>query len=280
MNIKVLIENDKIQENMTTQHGLSLLIESQGQTILFDTGANGEFLRNAAQFGDGILEKVKSADSVVISHHHYDHAGGLNALHRVNQDSPIYVAPLDGKYTAARVFSFLYPNIGIKAAKEVQQRFSYVQEDLEIAPGFRLIRNFETKGFQPPGNSRLYLKPHKGRPVPDDFHHEIALLITEGEKHYLITGCSHSGIGNMIETTKKRYNLDKIDAVFGGFHLMRLFGEGQEDQSLNQLITELEREKETVFYTGHCTGPEAFEAIGARLGDRLNRLNTGMDISL
>ena len=59
------------------EHGFSALIEpSQGEPLLFDTGQGLTLLHNAGRMNKD-LSKV---GSVVISHGHYDHAGGLLPL--------------------------------------------------------------------------------------------------------------------------------------------------------------------------------------------------------
>lgn len=55
------------------EHGLSLWIEACGKKLLFDSGADGLFLENAARLGID----VGQADFAVLSHGHYDHGGGL-----------------------------------------------------------------------------------------------------------------------------------------------------------------------------------------------------------
>src|ERR1043166_3028242 len=61
-------------------HGLSLLITayvgSEKRTLLFDAGPHGEtFLRNAKILGVDLSE----VEAVVLSHGHWDHAGGIVA---------------------------------------------------------------------------------------------------------------------------------------------------------------------------------------------------------
>ena len=71
--ITVLVENRSSRNDLKVEHGLSLWIEADGLRILFDTGQSGVFFTNAERLG----VPVSSADTVVLSHGHYDHSGGL-----------------------------------------------------------------------------------------------------------------------------------------------------------------------------------------------------------
>ena len=58
---------------LISEHGLSLLVESDGFRLLFDCGQGHHFLDNAHRLGISI----EDLDAVVISHSHYDHAAGF-----------------------------------------------------------------------------------------------------------------------------------------------------------------------------------------------------------
>ena len=76
MKITILIENQiayRAARTCSAEWGLSFFIEYNGVNILFDSGHSGAFAINARHLGID-LEKT---DFVVLSHHHWDHAGGL-----------------------------------------------------------------------------------------------------------------------------------------------------------------------------------------------------------
>eukprot|EP00831_Metopus_contortus_P042491 TRINITY_DN33701_c0_g1_i1.p1 TRINITY_DN33701_c0_g1~~TRINITY_DN33701_c0_g1_i1.p1 ORF type:complete len:149 (+),score=42.17 TRINITY_DN33701_c0_g1_i1:111-557(+) len=82
--------------------------------------------------------------------------------------------------------------------------------------------------------------------------------IVEDGTSVLFTGCAHSGIGNMIDTTLTRTGRDHIDHVIGGFHLYNRITKATEpDNRLDILVNELSSHDGTTYYTGHCTGPDA-----------------------
>ncbi|HQO70467.1 MAG TPA: MBL fold metallo-hydrolase, partial [Clostridia bacterium] len=73
MIIKTLVEDTTNKEDLKSEHGLSLYIETSGKRILFDSGASGLFMENAIKMGINISD----IDYAVISHGHNDHGGGL-----------------------------------------------------------------------------------------------------------------------------------------------------------------------------------------------------------
>jgi 7,8-dihydropterin-6-yl-methyl-4-(beta-D-ribofuranosyl)aminobenzene 5'-phosphate synthase len=73
--IRVLSENTSVSEDLGSEHGLSLYIETKEHKILFDTGQAACF-RKREKNGDRSFE----VDLVFLSHGHYDHGGGLKTF--------------------------------------------------------------------------------------------------------------------------------------------------------------------------------------------------------
>ncbi len=57
-------------------HGLSLYIEYNGKSILFDAGQTDIFMRNAKKLGINL----DNLDAIVLSHGDYDYGNGLKYL--------------------------------------------------------------------------------------------------------------------------------------------------------------------------------------------------------
>ncbi len=75
MKISVLTDNHA-GSHTNAEHGLSYLIEFDGERILFDTGQSDLFLKNAA-----IMNVSPDAnDFIILSHDHFDHRNGLSHL--------------------------------------------------------------------------------------------------------------------------------------------------------------------------------------------------------
>jgi 7,8-dihydropterin-6-yl-methyl-4-(beta-D-ribofuranosyl)aminobenzene 5'-phosphate synthase len=83
MEVIALIENVGLldRKGLRTEHGLSLFIFSKDQQILFDTGISGNFHLNAQKLN----VNTTKATLAVISHHHFDHGGGLATWRQITK---------------------------------------------------------------------------------------------------------------------------------------------------------------------------------------------------
>ena len=83
----VLSDNRSSDGLLETEHGLSILLETEHHRILLDTGASDVFIRNAERLGIDL----SMVDYVFISHGHSDHAGGLRHLMMINDKAKVIV---------------------------------------------------------------------------------------------------------------------------------------------------------------------------------------------
>ena len=259
MKVTVLIENTALREDLTAEHGLSLLIETGSHTILFDAGQTGAFADNAQKLGID-LSKV---DFCILSHGHYDHGGGLKRFLEVNDHAPVYLS----RYSFGEYFSS-GKYIGLDPALEGNPRLIPVADVLEIAEGLTLcscndlLRPFSFGVF---GQSVRKNQLH----TDDDYLHEQYLLLEEAGKKYCFSGCSHKGLLNILSWFRP-------DVFFGGFHFIRMDPQGKE---LRDAIRNL-KDYSTRYFTGHCTGQEQYAVLKESLGDRLHYLHTGTMVEL
>ena len=87
-----LAPTGKNPKTLSGEHGLSLLVESQGKRILFDSGASPLIMRNAEALR--VDHALANLDAIVLSHGHYDHTGGLEeVLKKSNHPVPICLRP-------------------------------------------------------------------------------------------------------------------------------------------------------------------------------------------
>ena len=89
MKIRVICDNEVKDAGLQPNWGFAALIESNtGTPILFDTGADGPtLLHNSHSLGIDL----SGVGAIVISHAHWDHAGGLSAVLRMNRSAELYL---------------------------------------------------------------------------------------------------------------------------------------------------------------------------------------------
>ena len=89
----VLSDNRSCDSRLSTEHGLSILLEAEQHRILLDTGASDVFIRNAELLDIDLCD----VDYVFISHGHSDHAGGLQYFLEHNRQAICIALPRSGR---------------------------------------------------------------------------------------------------------------------------------------------------------------------------------------
>jgi len=282
MEITVLVENNEApyEPELLHEHGLSVHISYQGNNILFDTGTSDKFSKNAEKLGIDL----SSVHLAVISHHHYDHGGGLARFFELNKDAKIYLGNTpDGEcYFRALWFKRRYIGLEANLIDAMPERFLFVDETVEILPDVYIIPKILKKYPKPKGNRFLYVKNDSEWRL-DDFSHELLLVIKENDSLVIFSGCSHNGMLNMIDTVHEEFDGIQIKAVIGGFHLVGLpmfntmAGSRSEVEDIGRRA--LTYPVESV-YSGHCTGQKAYRVLKNVMGEKLNQLHTGAVIEI
>ncbi|EFI71981.1 MULTISPECIES: MBL fold metallo-hydrolase [Segatella] len=278
----VLSDNRSSDSRLSTEHGLSILLETERHKILLDTGASDVFIQNAELLGVNLSD----VDYVFISHGHSDHAGGLRYFLEHNRQAQVIVSPdaMSGMFFSKRgnlhSITTEWPEID-------ENRLILIDQTCEIEEDIHVIAHIPQNHPMPKGNQNLYVQDVNGDYIHDDFRHELALYV-DG---LLFTGCAHSGLENILAACPYPVNF-----VVGGFHLL----DGQElpeqrepsssierpsrdgsrqSQSEEELQELAERLKEqyptTRFYTSHCTGDNVFEVMKGVMGKQLQPFFAG-----
>ena len=257
MRITTIVDNTA-SGKMWAEHGQAILIEKDGTNILFDTGQTPEVLRyNMGNLGISPDE----IDIVALSHGHYDHTGGLPWLVRTNHSLEIYGHPdvFSEKYSEREKRYIGMPD----RSREISDRFHEITGPYEIAEGVTLL------GEIPVPNREEWENGHRGMLlkdgedyVPDPLKDDTAVIIDMGEGIILVTGCSHSGITNIIEYAEKTGGKD-VMLVIGGMHM------SSAPKSLIDSTIDYMKEKKFMVMPGHCTGFNAMSIMKNGLGYRM-----------
>lgn len=297
MRIINLAENTEGAAGCGFEHGLCFYIETEHHKLLMDTGQSDLFIKNAEKLGVD-LTKV---DTVVLSHGHYDHGGGILPFAEINPNAKIYVQAsafgeyysIDSKgqphYIGLAEGIRELPQVVVVGSKPDSAEKEDAQSEADTEGSFEdgvyriddelsLFTGIGSEYPIPSANQRLMKKTEEGM-VQDDFGHEQCLVIKEGSKSVLLSGCAHHGILNILDRYRELYGGDP-DVVISGFHMMKRHGYSDEDITMI-IDTALElRKLRTVFYTGHCTGVEPYNAMRKLMGDKLHYVHSGDEIRI
>jgi 7,8-dihydropterin-6-yl-methyl-4-(beta-D-ribofuranosyl)aminobenzene 5'-phosphate synthase len=176
--ITIVYDNQVFNQQLGSAWGFSALIQYGRNTLLFDTGGDGQLLlQNMQNLGIDLLD-IKS---VVLSHAHEDHTGGLIALLEAGAKPVVY----------------LLPSFPTSFKRRVEQYTNF----MEVSPGQQLGEGIWTTG-------------EIGGAIP-----EQALVIQTTQGLVVITGCAHPGIIAIIEKVQESHN-EPVYLAIGGFHLV------------------------------------------------------------
>ena len=256
MKITVLTENCA-GSGFLAEHGLSYLIELESEKILFDTGHTDIFIKNAKTLGIDIQKEV---NTVVLSHGHWDHGDGLQYI----DDKTLITHP---EVFMKRFRKNDNSNIGLKLSKsQIEQKFKlalkdkpyYISDKIVFLGQIPRLNDFEAKTT--PFLDEL--------DTPDFVIDDSAIAIIQNNELIVITGCSHSGICNIIEYARKVTGINNVKSVLGGFHLKH------KNLQTKYTINFLKKNNINKIYPSHCTELPALSAFYEEFN--IEQLKTGM----
>ena len=257
MKITALVENVSLIDEIQSEHGLSLYIETEEKKILFDMGQTDLFADNTEKLEIDLAQ----VDLAILSHGHYDHGGGMKRFLEINQTAPIYI----NRNAFGQYYNGPEKYIGLDQNLMNEPRIRWTDDEHILSNTMELITYNQETAEHPNYGQGLFQKK-TDRFCPDTFRHEQYLLVEESGKRILVSGCSHKGIVNLALWARP-------DVVIGGFHLKKV-----EDESELAALGQLLKNMNIQFYTCHCTGKWQFEQLKKVLGSQLQYLHCGETI--
>ena len=237
MKIKILYDKNTINENLYTGWGVSFLI---GDRLLFDTGENGQWLIHNMK---NLNMDLNQLEVVVISHDHWDHAGGLWKILKRNGNLKVYACPNFGNDFKERVNGLGGELIENKNVAEIEQDI-YITGEI-------------------PGEYAGHFMP------------EQSLIVKTKNGITVITGCSHPGIVKILEKVKEKFPQENLYSVFGGFHLK----DNSKSDIINVVKKFIEMKVEKAEPT-HCSGRETEEIFKKEYGENFITVKVGETINV
>ena len=271
-------------------HGLALNITayrgSKKHTVLFDAGPvefaveyNGS--RLGARFGE-----IKA---IVLSHGHWDHAGGL----------PMALDLIMSQNNQTRIPCYLHPGMFRKRAlplpsgellpiKEIptpddlsahgadpvitDRPISILDDMFYVSGEIARTTNYE-KGF--PGHMRRTADGMDWESDPLIMDERFLAVHVARKGLVVFSACSHAGIINVLYAARAAFPEIPLHTVAGGFHLS-----GANEAIISQTVADFEQFDVDTIIPGHCTGWRAVNALERSYGEKIVPMAVGMSFDI
>jgi len=268
MKITVLVDNYITKRNFIAEHGFSLLIETNGGKILFDTG-QGYALKNNL---DVLKIDPHGIDFIVLSHGHDDHTGGLKFFIE-EKVFPRIIAHPDVVLPKYKVESGKKENIGLKYSLGIFHPEFFkgpraLDEKIVFSGEVPKVNQWELEETK-------YFREVNEQLEKDPFTDDVSLFVPTNKGLVVLTGCAHSGIINIIQYGLEITHSDHLRGIIGGMHLKN--ASQKRIEKTVSILKELNPEFITV---SHCTGLEAGVVFKSVLKDKVIFTSVGMSFSI
>ncbi len=251
LSLTILSDNVVREPELLGEWGWAVWIEADGHRILFDTGAGRVLEHNARR----LHVPVESAQSVVLSHGHNDHTGGLVAALSREQRPEVWMHPAAFQPKFARregapARAIGLPGLNEEGVRMRARRLHPCEKPAAIAPGIWLTGQIPRRNHFEDTGGPFFLDEACCR--PDPLVDDLALWIETRRGLIVVLGCCHSGAVNTLNYIRELRPQFPIHALIGGLHLVRATPE-----RMAKTLEALARFEPTLIVPAHCTGWKA-----------------------
>jgi 7,8-dihydropterin-6-yl-methyl-4-(beta-D-ribofuranosyl)aminobenzene 5'-phosphate synthase len=268
--IWTLVENTVQKPGLIAEHGLSLLIATPGGDILFDTGQGFAVIPNAAR----MEIDLRRISSIVLSHGHHDHTGGLSSVLAEIGARPVFAHPsaFSRKYSRkeGKLRSIGVP-VNQEALEHAGMRLRSCTGPVEVVPGVLATGPIpRVADFERVPPHFLTDAPEESNLVQDLLQDDQALILGQRDAPAVVLGCGHSGIVNTLLYATKLTGTKRFSLVIGGTHLI-----DADETRLARTLDSLQQFEIMRIAPCHCTGQRGLFALWEKFGAAFLSNTTG-----
>ncbi|MFE3168907.1 MBL fold metallo-hydrolase [Streptomyces sp. NPDC059224] len=265
-------ESGSTSVGLMAEHGFSALVTvrrgERETSLLFDAGLSPHAMVDNA---DRLGIDLKSVHGVVLSHGHFDHAGGLAGLKsRLGRSGmPMVIHP--HAWTRRRMAvphggAGEFPTLSKRALTGegfdvIERREPSLLVDGSVLITGEVDRTTEFELGMPSGHQAWNGTRWEKDPLVID---DQALVVNlRGHGLVVLTGCGHAGLINILRQARRLTEVQQVHAVIGGLHLA---GPAFEPV-IAPTVAALKEIAPTLIAPGHCTGWRAQHTLAAEFAD-------------
>jgi 7,8-dihydropterin-6-yl-methyl-4-(beta-D-ribofuranosyl)aminobenzene 5'-phosphate synthase len=265
----VLVENMARGRHLLGEHGLSFYIETGRHRVLFDTGQGKALLNNAEVLG----VDLQDLDAVVLSHGHYDHAGGVAVLPVRATPLRLYAHPAAfetkfSRHDDGSVHDVGLPDPARRALKTETFQLTGDGRPAEVVENILATGEIPRRTDYEDVGGAFFTDEACKHPdlLPDD----QALAIRTPQGVVVLLGCAHAGVVNTLDYVAELLGEGQFHAVMGGMHLMRA-----PEKRLKATIAALEHYDVRLVGPCHCTGIAATATLWNYFTEKCRECSVG-----
>ncbi len=238
MEVSIVYDNTA-ESGFESGWGFSCLVNGN---ILFDTGETSSSLFYNLEKLD---VKLSDIENVVISHDHWDHTGGLIDLLKAQKGLKVFACP--------------------GFSEDFKKTVNTYDGELIESSGLQQIEN------------QIWVTGEIAGEYKGNYLAEQCLMMQASDRLHVITGCSHPGILNMVETCMEAFPELPLGTVLGGFHLRDQFSFSESVLSVAEALKLMGVQK---IGPTHCTGGNAISVFKELFGDACLSIRAGLTLKL
>jgi 7,8-dihydropterin-6-yl-methyl-4-(beta-D-ribofuranosyl)aminobenzene 5'-phosphate synthase len=245
LTITTLVDNAPYDKRLGVEFGYSLLITYGKHNIMFDTGYSNLFLQNAKK----LAIDLNIVDTVVISHRHKSHSGGIPHLVRVLKNETEFI---------------IEPRYFQKFSKNINGKISYGYidyiESIEqyLSKHKKIIVN----------NSKLFYKENIYFLLPNDtlehkyplnkfnIRNALAMIIDTLKGLFVFIGAAHSRLSMILDLIYENFPNKPIEVIFGGINV-----NFKRERDVEIVRNSINKIKIKHFELSHCSSKKEYEFL-------------------
>ncbi|MFC1492003.1 MBL fold metallo-hydrolase [Nitrospinota bacterium] len=262
------------------EHGWSVWLETPRGEYLFDTGQGKGLLNNTAFF----QKDLSAAKGVLISHHHFDHTGGLLDAMKAMRGGPegggvpvhahpdLFKDSFNTKGEKLRHIGVPHTRSVLEAAGadfRLETGWKEVEESIYITGEVPRRTSYEI------GDQDLKHYNEKGELAVDPIRDDQTVVFDTKEGLFVVLGCSHAGVINILNYITEKTGKSRFHTVIGGTHLGPV-----EEEQISKSIEALHEFDIGRIGVSHCTGQKTAARMAAEFGERFFFCSVGTKVEV